>query len=229
MKSAFTRVMATIRAGLEGAASGSVDDAQAAPLLPANLATRRTELVAQFGNELERVDGHYLGVLSPAQACRKIVELTGQMESHSVAVGDGVALDLAPVVNALGRAGIESIRCGKTNDDERLALRERLANCDLAIVEAHYAIAATGTLVLVATPERPASLTLLPPTNILLVEADRVLPDMAAVISALGPNVIRQHRVAFITGPSRTADIEKMIVLGVHGPKHLYAAVVWPG
>jgi L-lactate dehydrogenase complex protein LldG len=34
--------------------------------------------------------------------------------------------------------------------------------------------------------------------------------------------------VSLITGPSRTADIEKMIVLGVHGPKQLYAAVIWP-
>ena len=108
-------------------------------------------------------------------------------------------------------------------------LRERLARCDLAVVEADYAISATGTLVVVATPERPGSLTLLPPANILLVEAARILPDMAAVVSALGPDTIREHRVAFITGPSRTADIEKMIVLGVHGPKDLYAAAVWSG
>jgi L-lactate utilization protein LutC len=97
----------------------------------------------------------------------------------------------------------------------------------MAVAEAHYAIAATGTLVVVATPARPSSLTLLPPANLIMVDAARVLPNMAAVVSALGPDTIRQHRVAFITGPSRTADIEKMIVLGVHGPKHLYAAVVW--
>jgi L-lactate dehydrogenase complex protein LldG len=97
------------------------------------------------------------------------------------------------------------------------------------VVEADYAIAATGTLVVVATPRRPGSLTLLPPANVILVDAARVLPDIAAVLNALGPAMIQEHRVAFITGPSRTADIEKMIVLGVHGPKDLYAAVVWPG
>ena len=80
---------------------------------------------------------------------------------------------------------------------------------------------------MVATPARPSSLTLLPPANLILVDAARVLPDMASVISALGTDTITRHRVAFITGPSRTADIEKMIVLGVHGPKRLYAAVLW--
>jgi len=155
--------------------------------------------------------------------------LAHEIRPRSVAVGEAVALDLAPLVQTLDRSGIELIRCGKCDDGERSALRDRIARCDLAVVEAHYAFASTGTLVVVATPGRPGSLTLLPPANVILVDAARVLPDMAAVVSALGPGTITEHRVAFITGPSRTADIEKMIVLGVHGPKHLYAAVVWPG
>jgi L-lactate dehydrogenase complex protein LldG len=80
-----------------------------------------------------------------------------------------------------------------------------------------------------SAPGHSGSFTLLPLANILLVEATRVLPDIAQVVKALGPATISQHRVAFITGPSRTADIEKRIVLGVHGPKDLYAAVVWQG
>ena len=90
------------------------------------------------------------------------------------------------------------------------------------MVEADYAIAATGTLAMLATPERPGSLTLLPPVNVILVNADRIVPDLAAVIAAIGPAAIATHRLALITGPSRTADIEKRIVIGVHGPREIH-------
>ena len=227
MKSALPKVMAAVRAALEQKPA-SVHNSSASPNLPATSAARRTELGSQFANELECVNGHFMGMMSLGELCKAIVALTREMRLRSVAIGEAVALDLEPIVQALDRSGIELVRCGKSNDGERRALRERLASCDLAIVEAHYGIATTGTLVVVATPGRPGSLTLLPPANVILVDAARVLPDMAAVVSALGPATITEHRIAFITGPSRTADIEKMIVLGVHGPKDLYAAVVWP-
>ncbi len=228
MKGAFPKVLAAVRAALEKKPA-PMHHSSASPNLPAASAVRCVEMVSQFANELERVNGHFMGLMSPGELCEKIVAFTREIKPRSIAVGESVALDLAPVVQALGRLGVDLIRCGKSNDGERLALRERLAHCDLAVVEAHYAIAATGTLVVVATPERPGSLTLLPPANVILVDAARILPDMAAVVSALGSGVITGHRVAFITGPSRTADIEKMIVLGVHGPKDLYAAAVWSG
>ena len=81
---------------------------------------------------------------------------------------------------------------------------------------------------MVGAPDRPNSLTLLPPTNLIIINADRMWPDLAAAVSAIGAATFTSKRVALITGPSRTADIEKMIVLGVHGPKKLYALIVWP-
>jgi L-lactate dehydrogenase complex protein LldG len=226
VKNGFPKLLASIRAGLEKHAQPHREE-NAVAQVPIADAARRAELLSQFANELERVDGRFMGVLSSAQACEKTLALARELDARSVALGTGVALDASAIVRALKQAGIKTIQVTSTSEAQRTNLRRRLATCELAVVEAHYAIASTGTLAVVATADRPGSLTLLPPVNLVLVDAERVLPDMAAVINALGVDTITNHRVAFITGPSRTADIEKMIVLGVHGPKQLYAAAVW--
>jgi L-lactate utilization protein LutC len=147
-----------------------------------------------------------------------------------VAVGAGIFTDPTPIVDALELAGTTVIRNAACADDAaRAELRGKLARCDFAVVEADYAIAATGTLAMIATPERPGSLTLLPPVNVILVSAERILPDLAAALEAIGPAAIASHRLALVTGPSRTADIEKRIVLGVHGPREIHVAAVWHG
>ena len=229
MKGAYTKVLAAIRAALEREAPVSADHDRAWRYLVSSSATHRAELVSQFADELERVNGNFIGLIAAAEISRKIRALVSDLRPRRVAVGQAIALNLAPLLKALVDSGIEVVTTGKTSNIGRSALRERIAGCDLAVVEAQYAIAATGTLVVVASPGQPGSFTLLPPANILLVDAARVLPDISKVVKALGPAPITQHRVAFITGPSRTADIEKRIVLGVHGPKGLYAGVVWRG
>jgi len=75
-------------------------------------------------------------------------------------------------------------------------------------------------------PSQPAAPVFRSTVNLILVAADRILPTLAEVIAAVGPEQFARRRVALVTGPSRTADIEKMIVIGVHGPKELYAAVI---
>lgn len=229
MSTAFHKIIANVRAALDHrAAAAPVHDEPAPRAIPLAPGARRAELASRFARELERVSGRFMGVLSAAEARVRIVAAARELEVRVAAVGEGVTMDFAPLANALETAGVTIIRPRKAADDAaRAEMRARLADCDLAIVEADYAIAATGTFAVVASPERPSSLTLLPPANIILVDADRILPDLAAVIGALGSETIANHRVALITGPSRTADIEKMIVLGVHGPRQLYAAAVW--
>jgi L-lactate dehydrogenase complex protein LldG len=225
--SAFHKIIANIRGALERPAApppAHYGARETAP--PLSAAAHRVALAAQFGGELEAVGGHFFGLVSPPEARDRLAGLISDAGIRSVALGASVACDVEMLVQPLTRQNLELIRLGRVKDEARAALRERLANCDLGIIEADYAIAATGTFCIIATPERPSSLTILPPINFIVVAADRVLPTLAEVIEAVGPRNFAAHRVALITGPSRTADIEKMIVIGVHGPKQLYAAVL---
>jgi L-lactate dehydrogenase complex protein LldG len=95
-------------------------------------------------------------------------------------------------------------------------------------VEADFAIASTGTVAVSSIQNRPSSLSLLPPASLVIVQIDRVMTNLAAMLAHMGPSGVAANRLTLITGPSRTADIEKRIVLGVHGPKSLHVIVVWP-
>jgi len=227
----FHKLIANVRDALErhGAAAHNGDAALAAAV-PTTEAARRVELASQFARELQAVGGHFLGTPTPKETVARVLEVAAALDAHTVAVGAGIVNDPAPIVDALERAGITVIRTAAVADDTaRAELRGKLAGCDFAVVEADYAIAATGTLAMVATPERPGSLTLVPPVNVFLVSAERILPDLAAALAAVGPATIASHRLALVTGPSRTADIEKRIVLGVHGPREIHVAAVWHG
>jgi L-lactate utilization protein LutC len=225
---AFHRIIANVRAALEHKPEPMANHAQAGrPTMPMAPAARRAELSSQFARELERVNGHFMGLLAPAETNQRITAVAREIGAGSVAFGEGISLDLEPAARALEHAGVTVIRAHKTAAADRPALRDRIANCDLGVIEADYAIASTGTFAVLGSSNRPNSLTLLPPTNLIVVDADRVVPDLAALIAAIGPVTLASHRLALITGPSRTADIEKLIVLGVHGPKELYAAAVW--
>ncbi len=187
------------------------------------------ELAARYARELEQVAGRFLGTIDEAEAPARIAALVREIGARQVAIGAGVAIDAAPIASALEREGIAVTRTAAARDDaERTALRDALARADLGIAEAHLAIASTGTLALVASDDRPSSLTLLPAANLVLVRADRFVPDLAAAIESLGSARFTANRVALVTGPSRTADIEKRIVLGVHGPRALYVLAIQP-
>jgi len=225
--SAFHKIIAEVRGALEHKRKPArVHDVAGEIARPLSAAARRAELAAQFGREVELVGGHFFGLISLAAARDRLLEFAASEKVRRAALGGGVVCDVEALVKPFARNRIELIRTSRVADGDRVALRERLAGCDLGIIEADYAIASTGTFCVVATPERPSSLTILPPINFIFVAADRVLPSLAEVVAAVGAKNFASHRVALVTGPSRTADIEKMIVIGVHGPKQLFAAVI---
>ena len=97
-----------------------------------------------------------------------------------------------------------------------------LANTDIGITGADFAIADTGTLVLLSGPKQPRLTSLLPPVHIAILEKETIVPNIHALFARLGKSYENYDKlcscISFITGPSRTADIELNLTLGVHGP-----------
>ncbi len=95
-----------------------------------------------------------------------------------------------------------------------------MAKCDLGITETDFILPETGTLALYSSAEKPRAVSLLPHVHLAIVRPAALRPDMHQVFAEAKDS----HYLVFITGPSRTADIELTVTLGVHGPKNLY---VW--
>jgi L-lactate dehydrogenase complex protein LldG len=97
----------------------------------------------------------------------------------------------------------------------------------VGITGCYCAVAETGTLMLLSGPHTPASVSLLPETHVAVLAASRIVVGMEEawnlVRSELG---VMPRAVNFVSGPSRTGDIEQTIVLGAHGPYRVHVVVV---
>ena len=100
---------------------------------------------------------------------------------------------------------------------------------ETSLTAAFGGIAETGTLALISGEKAPSALNFLPPTNIVVLPVDRLAGNYEAVWNrlrgAIGDNPL-PRTVNWITGPSRTGDIEQTLQLGIHGPKRLHIIIV---
>jgi L-lactate dehydrogenase complex protein LldG len=92
------------------------------------------------------------------------------------------------------------------------------------VSEASYGLADTGSVVLMASPEEPRARSLLPEVHISLLREDRILPGLDELFAALGGEL--PSALAIVTGPSRSADIEQSLTVGVHGPGEEHVVLV---
>lgn len=102
--------------------------------------------------------------------------------------------------------------------------RERAAEALVGITEVDWALADTGTVVQDQSAVEQRLASSLPTIHVAILGTQRILPDKAPLFQRLDPR--KSRFIAFITGPSRTADIERVLTIGVHGPKRLIILAV---
>ena len=111
--------------------------------------------------------------------------------------------------------------------DMNVTARSAQGNDLLGITSVFCAIAETGTLVLLSHENTPAATSLLPETHIAVVKTARIVKGMEEAWALLRTERGSLPRaVNFISGPSRTADIEQTVTLGAHGPYRVHIVLV---
>lgn len=180
-----------------------------------------------------------------------MTEQTRYVESFAAAaenVGSQVVSfpDLNQALDYLGRHADGEIMLPAFPSGQRHDLAERLQQAGLQVVTGNlretaksaaagltgvnFALADTGTLVLESTDEDVRLSTTLPERHFALLDPQKILADGLEAVEPMRQLHQRDPRnyIAYITGPSRTADIERVLTIGVHGPKELHILLV-PG
>jgi L-lactate dehydrogenase complex protein LldG len=94
------------------------------------------------------------------------------------------------------------------------------------VSRALYGLADTGSVVLASAPDEPRARSLLPEVHVSVLPEDRIVPGLSELFSALGSDL--PSTLAIVTGPSRSADIEQTLTIGVHGPGDVHVVLVAP-
>lgn len=158
-----------------------------------------------LGTEVYRVD-------DPASAGQLIERLLREAGAKKVALAPAPLLDALDMKKVVSAAGAELLTAG--------TVRQRAGEADLGITAFDLAIAETGTLVQDAAALDRRLISMLPPVHLAVVPAYRLVATFRQAVEALAAGEIPGY-LAFVSGPSRTADIERVLTIGVHGPGRL--------
>jgi len=185
-----------------------------------------TGLVERFSQVLAAVGGTAHGPLPVEEALDLLVQLCQER-----AGGAAVALSTGdPVVRQLGveerlvAAGLEVLT------PEDVFWKERLAEAGVGVTGAVTAAAASGTVGIASGPGMPRATSLVPPAHICLVFRGTMVEDLAEALRRFTPPAADTtdlpSGLVWVSGPSRSADLELVLTIGVHGPGSVDVIVV---
>jgi L-lactate utilization protein LutC len=164
---------------------------------------------------------------NPEEAVGYIASLAATAQARRAVRSDQEVFGQVPVDPALQRQGLTVT----TVAGEETRGREAMADADLAITGADYAVAETGSVVVLPRRGLSRLVSVLPPVHVALVRPQEVVATLDDVFLLRRLEYYRNggdmgSYLNFITGPSRTADIEQTLVVGVHGPREVHLVLL---
>ncbi|MCS7222313.1 MAG: lactate utilization protein [Anaerolineae bacterium] len=186
----------------------------------------RREWIARFGQELERLGGAWEYMETVAAARLRLLSRFQTEQVRRVLSWSPELLPLPGLSDALSAIGVEVI-VPDFRARDRMSVLQQATEVDWGITGAEAALANTGTVVVRSGPGFCRLASLITPKHLALVPVSRLYPNLEAWLAELRKDGRAREffadasNVTFISGPSRTADIEMTPVLGVHGPRQM--------
>lgn len=175
----------------------------------------------QFQQELELVNGECLFVKNTKEAASLIGDVCGKEQQNELSFSEGRRTK--SIIDQLQKmkSGIQLI---SVTDIPAADRKNKLANIVVSVVDAAYAVADIGSLVI----QYPKVKTIIPyflaDHVIALVDEKQIVANQFQLFDTISTDEAKE--MVFMTGPSRTADIEKVLILGAHGPRRLTVIVL---
>ena len=218
-------ILHTIRKGLKGVdPEKTFDDRNfqfEAEEVQKLIEEQQGNLETQFIGELNKVNTNVIEAGSEDEVKSFLQDIIKEKELKSFAIWESQFLKEINLKQDFKDTGLKLITAKNKN---------RMANADIGITEVDYAIADTGTLVLLTDKNQPRSVSLLPPIHVAIVRPENLVRNIKDLFIILKSRLQNSEDITscmtFVTGPSRTADIELSLTLGVHGPKELYVVIL---
>lgn len=201
------KILDHIRTAL--AESGDPIESDLPDITRSDLGDDHETVVRRFVEEVEAVSGVVHRVADIDAAARELDILLGAQGVSKLAVSRD---ELARAVSS------RVLRDHEVVDPE--SERSQIASSQMGLSGAALAIAEHGTLVLIAEDDRGRLTSLLPPHHVAILPESRIVGTLAQALATLGEETL-PATITFVSGPSRTADIEQILVIGIHGPTRL--------
>ena len=195
------------------------------------LEAERDSLVGRFMETAQLRSWNIFRTPNPEEAIGYIVSLAAAQGVTQVARSSQEVFDDLPLDAALENLGITSVTVARDEDRTQDFLREQIIRSGIGITGADYAVAETGSVVVLPRRGLSRLVSLVPPVHVAVVRPQDVVESLDDIFLFRRLEYYRNggdmgSYLNFITGPSRTADIEMRLVVGVHGPKEVHLVLL---
>ena len=201
-------------------------------LVNADIAARSAELMDLLARTAVEASWNVFRTQSPSDAANYIRRIAQDVEARTMLRSSHTALEELDIETAMQGTGISldvmtlgDEEQGDARENRRDQLRQQVIAADIGITGVDYAIAETGSCVLLPRKGLSRVVSLLPPVHIAVVKSGQVLPSLDELFTLRRQDFLTGDIGSYlnlISGPSRSADIEYQLVTGVHGPGEVH-------